>query len=84
MPQRTTKSKERDMGKNLVAHNGIAFDFPVLNRVGSKDKTISGLDTLVLSRLLKTKRTKHSLAAWGEDSGFHKTDSTGSINTQKR
>ena len=32
MPE-TTKSKKEIWGKILVAHNGIAFDFPVLNKV---------------------------------------------------
>lgn len=67
--------KKEIWGKILVAHNGIAFDFPVLNRVwGLKIKLHQVLDTLVLSRLLNPTRTKHSLAAWGEDLGFPKTE----------
>lgn len=67
--------KKEIWGKILVAHNGIAFDFPVLNRVwGLKIKLHQVLDTLVLSRLLNPMRTKHSLAAWGEDLGFPKTE----------
>ena len=67
--------KKEIWGKILVAHNGIAFDFPVLNKVwGLKIKLHQVLDTLVLSRLLNPMRTKHSLAAWGEDLGFRKTE----------
>ena len=67
--------KKEIWGKILVAHNGIAFDFPVLNKVwGLKIKLHQVLDTLVLSRLLNPTRTKHSLAAWGEDLGFRKTE----------
>ena len=73
---REPKSLKKEIwGKILVAHNGIAFDFPVLNRVwGLKIKLHQVLDTLVLSRLLNPMRTKHSLAAWGEDLGFPKTE----------
>lgn len=67
--------KKEIWGKILVAHNGIAFDFPVLNKVwGLKIQLHQVLDTLVLSRLLNPMRTKHSLAAWGEDLGFRKTE----------
>ena len=67
--------KKEIWGKILVAHNGIAFDFPVLNKVwGLKIKLHQVLDTLVLSRLLNPMRTKHSLASWGEDLGFPKTE----------
>ena len=73
---REPKSLKKEIwGKILVAHNGIAFDFPILNKVwGLKIKLHQVLDTLVLSRLLNPMRTKHSLAAWGEDLGFPKTE----------
>jgi DNA polymerase-1 len=73
---REPKSLKKEIwGKILVAHNGIAFDFPVLNKVwGLKIQLHQVLDTLVLSRLLNPMRTKHSLAAWGEDLGFPKTE----------
>lgn len=73
---REPKSLKKEIwGKILVAHNGIAFDFPVLNRVwGLRIQLHQVLDTLVLSRLLNPMRTKHSLAAWGEDLGFPKTE----------
>jgi DNA polymerase I-like protein with 3'-5' exonuclease and polymerase domains len=60
----------------LIAHNGIGFDFRVLNncwktRIGLK----SVFDTLIVSRLLDPSReTGHSLEAWGNTLGFHKID----------
>ena len=73
---RDPQSLKREIqGKVLVAHNGIGFDYPVLNRVwGLRIKLHQVLDTLVLSRLLNPTRTKHSLASWGEDLGFPKTE----------
>jgi DNA polymerase I-like protein with 3'-5' exonuclease and polymerase domains len=66
----------------LIAHNGIGFDFRVLNNCW---KTKIGLknvfDTLIVSRLLDPSReTGHSLEAWGQTLatvyglGFHKID----------
>lgn len=58
----------------IVAHNGIAFDFYLLNRLWNcqiKLKTVA--DTLILSRLLNPSRDGgHSLAAWGETLGYPK------------
>jgi DNA polymerase I-like protein with 3'-5' exonuclease and polymerase domains len=60
----------------IVAHNGIAFDFYLLNRLWNcqiKLKTVA--DTLILSRLLNPSRDGgHSLAAWGETLGYPKTE----------
>jgi len=60
----------------IVAHNGIAFDFYLLNKLWNcqiKLKTVK--DTLVLSRLLNPSREGgHSLAAWGETLGTQKID----------
>jgi len=52
----------------LIAYNGLSFDFPILNRLW---KTKIGLkrayDPLVVSRLLEpTRDGGHSLASWGE------------------
>lgn len=60
----------------IVAHNGISFDFPILNRLW---KTKIGMkqayDTLVVSRLLEpTKEKGHSLDAWGNELGVKKID----------
>lgn len=57
-----------EKASQLVAFNGISFDFPVLNRVW---KTKIGLkkayDPLVVSRLLEpTRENGHSLASWGD------------------
>jgi DNA polymerase I-like protein with 3'-5' exonuclease and polymerase domains len=60
----------------IAAHNGISFDFPILNRLW---KTQIGLrqayDTLVVSRLIEpTRLGGHSLEAWGETLGVKKLD----------
>jgi DNA polymerase-1 len=60
----------------IVAHNGIGFDFPILNKLW---KTKIGLkqayDTLVVSRLLEpTREQGHSLDAWGKELGVAKLD----------
>jgi DNA polymerase I-like protein with 3'-5' exonuclease and polymerase domains len=60
----------------IVAHNGIGFDFPILNKVwGTKIGLKQGYDTLVVSRLLEPTREKgHSLEAWGNELGKEKID----------
>ena len=62
---------EKDM---FIAHNGIDFDFPVLEKLWNieiKNK----VDTLVLSRLFNPDRSGgHSLGAWGNRLGFRKID----------
>jgi len=60
----------------IAAHNGIGFDFPILNRLW---KTKIGLkqayDTLIVSRLLEpTRENGHSLDAWGKTLGVKKLD----------
>ena len=52
----------------FIAHNGITFDFPVLNRLwGTKFKLSNVEDTLIMSRLFNPEREGgHSLAAWGQ------------------
>lgn len=62
----------------VVAHNGLAFDIPVINSLLEPHVYIdptSVVDTLVVSRLLDTNISGgHSLAAWGERLGFPKGD----------
>lgn len=62
----------------IVAHNGIFFDFPVLKRVwGITVKKSQVVDTLVLSRLYNPSlEDGHSLAAWGQRLGFPKGEFT--------
>lgn len=60
----------------IAAHNGISFDFPILNKLW---KTKIGLkqayDTLIVSRLLEpTRDGGHSLDAWGKSLGVAKLD----------
>lgn len=60
----------------LIAHNGIAFDFPLLNKLWKTTITRKQVfDTLVVSRLLEPTREKgHSLDAWGEELKIPKID----------
>lgn len=60
-----------DQADEVVAHNGIGFDFPVLQRVWNvtvpREKQ---RDTLIISRLLNPNLPGgHSLKAWGERLG---------------
>ena len=60
----------------LIAHNGIGFDFLVLNKLwGVKIDYTTVVDTLILSRLFNPDREGgHSLAKWGETLGYNKLD----------
>jgi DNA polymerase I-like protein with 3'-5' exonuclease and polymerase domains len=62
----------------VITHNGIFFDFPVLKKVwGITVKKSQVKDTLVLSRLYNPSlEDGHSLAAWGNRLGFAKGDFT--------
>ena len=62
----------------VITHNGIFFDFPVLKKVwGITVKKSQVVDTLVLSRLYNPSlEDGHSLAAWGQRLGFAKGDFT--------
>lgn len=62
----------------VVTHNGVFFDFPVLKKVwGITVKKSQVVDTLVLSRLYNPSlEDGHSLAAWGQRLGFAKGDFT--------
>lgn len=74
---------------NLIAHNGLKFDFPVLKLFGlldyyvgylDEESTLFGkpckfLDTLLMSRMTNPDRFGgHSLESWGERVGDFKTD----------
>ena len=67
-----------DRATEIVTHNGIFFDFPVLKKVwGIKVKKSQVVDTLVLARLYNPSiEDGHSLAAWGQRLGFAKGDFT--------
>tara|TARA_R110002167_G_scaffold95269_1_gene253816 strand:- start:7009 stop:8724 length:1716 start_codon:yes stop_codon:yes gene_type:complete len=59
-----------------IAHNGLVFDFPILNRLwGTSIKFKNVEDTLILSRLYNPEREGgHSLGNWGKKLGFNKID----------
>ena len=58
----------------IIAHNGIFFDFPILNKLWkTKITRKQAFDTLIVSRLLEpTKEKGHSLDAWGAELGMVK------------
>jgi len=60
----------------LVAHNGLGFDFPVIERVWDVSLAAwSLMDTLVMGRLwMADIQGGHSLKAWGERIGEAKLD----------
>jgi DNA polymerase I-like protein with 3'-5' exonuclease and polymerase domains len=62
----------------LVAHNGIGFDYPILNRLwNTKIVPSMCIDTLVMSRLMNPNRPGgHSLANWGSILGLPKIEFT--------
>ena len=60
----------------IIMHNGLGFDRPVLEKTWNVTMKLSQVyDTLVASRLLNpSKEGGHSLAAWGKELGFLKTE----------
>lgn len=60
----------------IIAHNGIFFDFPILNKLWKTNITRKKVfDTLVASRLLEpTRENGHSLASLGKNIGVNKVD----------
>ena len=56
----------------LVAHNGIRYDKPVIERLLGIEVKALVVDTLALSWYLHPTRTKHGLASWGEEFGVPK------------
>ena len=60
----------------LIAHNGIAFDFYLLNKLWKTKISLKKVyDTLVASRLLEpTKENGHSLESYGRQLGIQKID----------
>lgn len=63
----------------IIAHNGISFDFPILNKHwNTKIRLSQVFDTLIASRLLDPSiENGHSLDAWGTRLGRNKIDYTG-------
>ena len=60
-------------GHELVLHNGIGYDLPVLEKLWNYHHVGPVVDTLVLSRLNDpAQENGHSLKAWGERLGFPK------------
>lgn len=57
--------------RKVIFHNGLGYDFWVLNKFGAKMRQEQQIDTLVLSRF-RNPEAKHSLEEWGEMLGFPK------------
>lgn len=70
----------------VVAHNGLSFDFPVLAKLwGVRLKFDQMVDTLVLSMMENPSREGgHSLEAWGKRLGKHKGDFSGDFSAYTR
>ena len=62
--------------KEIIMHNGVSFDAPVLNRLLNTKITIGQItDTLIMSQLYNPERDKgHSLDSWGERIGLKKIE----------
>ena len=60
----------------FIAHNGLEFDFPTLNRLWGIEINFNNIqDTLIMSRLYNPDRDGgHSLSNWGTMLGFKKID----------
>lgn len=58
----------------IIFHNGMKFDYPVLQKFYGKDVLDRRkiFDTLVVSRLLDPESKKHSLDDWGKEMGNFK------------
>ncbi len=68
--------KKADRSIILVGHNILGFDKKILENFGIyfSQYDVTFIDTLVLSRLVYTDRTDHSLEAWGKDLGIPKLE----------
>lgn len=78
----TTNKEERDRfiayvsDKSLIYHNGLSYDYPVLNRLLGLDIVDvhkRSIDTLIVGRMADfSRKTGHSLADYGEEIGLEK------------
>lgn len=70
---KTLALKHMSQADMLVMHNGITYDYPVMEKVWGSTPNVELMDTLVLSRLGNPERPGgHSLEAWGETLGVFK------------
>lgn len=61
--------------KNIVAHNGISYDLPLLNKLYGFQYTLDTvIDTYILSSLYYPDREGHSIEYYGNLFGFQKGD----------
>lgn len=67
-------SRLKISGQQLVAHNQIGYDLPVLKKLLNLDLQATNeiIDTLVMSRYIDPDRPSHGLKVWGERFGIDK------------
>lgn len=69
----------RAAGSELIGHNLLGYDWPVLCAAGQSPPSVDGLslvDTLVISKLVDYSRDGHSIEDYGLEFGFEKIDHT--------
>ena len=58
-----------DTCSELIMHNGVMYDFPLLEKVLKYKFEGKQTDTLILSQLLFSERQRHGVDAWGKELG---------------
>ena len=63
-----------DSCRTLIFHNGIGYDFPLLEKLYNWKFKGQVVDTLIMSRLLFPKRKNHSVDSYGKQFGIPKPE----------
>jgi DNA polymerase-1 len=58
-----------DTCDELIMHNGIMYDFPLLKKILKYEYKGRKTDSLILSQLLFSERYQHGVDAWGKELG---------------
>lgn len=56
----------------LIMHNGIMYDFPLLKKILGYEYKGKQTDTLLMSQLLFSERLRHGVDSWGKEFGREK------------
>ena len=56
-----------DTCSELIMHNGIMYDFPLLHKVLGYKYAGKQSDTLIMSQMLYSERMRHGVDSWGKD-----------------
>jgi DNA polymerase-1 len=59
--------KFMDTCEELIMHNGIMYDFPLMEKVLGYSFKGKQTDTLLISQLLFSERLRHGVEAWGDE-----------------